>query len=220
MKRALDAAVESLGLGLRDFPWEDGAAYAGWLSQTYHYVRHSTRLLAASAARFGFEEMGNQLHHRFAVHMAEEKQHELLALNDLKRMKRASLADYPELPSTRAMYESQYYKIEHVDPIALFGYVLPLEVMSAKHGPGAHERAQRTWGAGCSTFLKVHVEEDVDHVEKAVAAVEGLSGERKAMLALGFEQTAFSYNAMLKQIRDEARHHGDVSPTALRAQTA
>ena len=34
------------------FPWTERAAYVGWLAQTYYYVRHSTRLLAAAAARF------------------------------------------------------------------------------------------------------------------------------------------------------------------------
>ena len=204
MKRALDSAVETLGEGLRELPWEDPVAYAMWLSQTYYYVRHSTRLLAVAAARFAFDPGGNALHHRFAVHMAEEKQHELLAADDLKALHAAPVSEMPELASTRALYEAQYFKIEHIDPFALLGYVLPLEVMSAKHGPAAHVRAQRTWGSRACTFLKVHVEEDVDHVEKAVAATENLSPEQKQMLAGCFEQTAFSYCAMLRDIRQRA----------------
>jgi hypothetical protein len=212
MKNALDESVELLGDGLREFPWHDPVAYANWCAQTYYYVRHSTRLLAVAAGRFGFDPAGDTLHHRFAAHMGEEKRHELLALNDLKAMKRGGLELYPELPSTRAMYESQYYKIEHVDPIALFGYILPLEVMSAKYGRIASEGALRAWGPRCATFLKVHVEEDVDHVEKAMAAVQGLSVERNELLARAFEQTAFSYCAVLRQTADAAKRISESRP--------
>ena len=49
------------------FPWEERAAYADWLAQTYYYVRHTTRLIASAAARFPIDERGNSLHHRFAA---------------------------------------------------------------------------------------------------------------------------------------------------------
>ena len=86
MQNELERCVERLGKGLRAFAWHDRIAYGDWLSQTYWYVRHSTRLFAASAARLEHDDIGNALHVRFAAHMAERKRLELLAMHDLREL--------------------------------------------------------------------------------------------------------------------------------------
>src|SRR5688572_20045967 len=115
------------------FPWSSRYAYGDWLAQTYYYVRHSTRLLAAAAARFPFDDRGSALHYRFAAHIIEEKRHEELALHDLKRLG-LRLDQFEERHSTRMFYEPQYYKIEQQAPSVLFGYIVPLEAIAAAHG--------------------------------------------------------------------------------------
>ena len=196
MKDLLLQEIEPIGKALEAFPWEDTNAYAEFLAQTYYQVRHSTRLLAAAAARFGQDEAGNALHVRFAQHMAEEKSHEKLATHDLKALGK-SIDDYAELPSTRQFYEPQYYKIEHLAPIALFGYILPLEAIGPAYGPRIVERVRAAHGAGCLAFLKVHSEEDISHLDKAFAMLEGVSEYERMSIEQNIEQSAYGYLAML-----------------------
>jgi thiaminase len=200
MKTVLDDCLKTLDRTLERFPWSVPRAYADWLAQTYYYVRHSTRLLAASAARFAQDEAGSALHHRFTAHMAEEKKHELLALHDLKGIG-FSIDGFPEHPITRMFYESQYFKIEHQDPLSLFGYILPLEAMSVSKGPWVRERVVESHGPGCVAFLRVHVEDDVDHLDKAFRTLETASAERRQLIELNMRQTTFGYVALLSEIR-------------------
>jgi thiaminase len=200
MKALLTTCVHELSAALDRFPWEQRSAYADWLAQTYYYVRHSTRLLAASAARFPFDMRGNALHHRFAAHMAEEHKHELLCTHDLRALE-TSLEAHPEHASTRMFYEPQYFKIEHQDPIVLFGYILPLEAIAPLQGKRVVEKVTAKFGVKCGSFLKVHAEEDVDHLEKALAMLAEVDEPRKKLIVQNLEQTSYAYVTLLEDIR-------------------
>ena len=204
MQSVLNECVDQLGEGLERFPWADANAYADWLAQTYYYVQHSTRLLAASAARFSCDERGNMFHHRFGAHLGEEKKHELLALHDIKGMG-FDIASFPEHHITRMFYEPQYYKVEHLNPLTLFGYILPLEAMSARKGRWVLDRVVEGHGDQCAAFLKVHAADDVEHVEKAFRVLEGLRADERAMIERNLRQTTFGYLAIL----GESRKHVD-----------
>jgi hypothetical protein len=200
MKSVLVECTNVLGRGLDRFPWADKNAYGDWIAQTYYYVRHSTRLLAAAAARFPFDERGIALHLRFAAHMAEEKKHELLCVHDLKVLG-LTLADFTEHASTRMFYEPQYYKIEHQDPLALFGYILPLEAIGPWHAARVIEAITKAHGEKSAQFMKLHSEEDVEHLDKALQMLEGCSPKEKALVEENMQQTTYAYVAMLEDIR-------------------
>ena len=168
------------------FPWTSRRAYALYLSQTYYYLIHSTRLLGLGAARFSAAEEG--LHRRYLDHAREEKSHHLLALKDLENMG-YKLADYPEMSITRMVYEPQYYKIEHLDPTALFGYILALEGVSAECAGRACEIAEKAHGKNASGFLRVHGVEDPDHLEKAFQWIESLDSKRIKIIQECFTQS-------------------------------
>lgn len=204
MKRLLHAHVKRIGEKLATSPWEDLNFYAEFLAQTYYQVRHSTRLLAAAAARFDHDADGNSLHVRFAAHMAEEKSHERLCVHDLKHVKK-SIDDYTELPSTRQFYEPQYYKIEHQAPIVLFGYILPLESLGPAFGTTITRRATAAHGAAGTTFLAVHSEEDTGHLDKAFAMLEHAAAREKQLIEQNIEQTAYAYLGMLDGITSASR---------------
>jgi pyrroloquinoline quinone (PQQ) biosynthesis protein C len=203
VKPQLDACVERLRVAVEAFSWEKAPAYADWLAQTYYYVRHSTRLLAAAAARFSLDARGNALHQRFASHMGEEKQHEKLALHDLRELG-ASLENLPERSATRCFYEPQYYKIEHVHPIALFGYILPLEAIGPLSGEGVIERVTRAHGAKCVSFLRLHAADDVDHLAKALEALAALPPEQREVVAQNLDQSTDAFVALLTNISASA----------------
>jgi len=212
MKTLLSDCVVQLTYATDRFPWEDRRAYADWTAQTYYYVRHSTRLLAAAAARFAYDERGNALHHRFASHMAEEKKHELLCVHDLKQLG-TSLDGLAEHHSTRAFYEPQYYKIEHCAPIALFGYILPLEAIGPACGQRIIDRVVAAHGEKSASFLKLHSAEDVEHLDKALALLEVLPPAERRLVEGNMRQTTYAYVAMLHDMRRQL----DVTPDVLSA---
>jgi pyrroloquinoline quinone (PQQ) biosynthesis protein C len=205
MKALLHDEVERLAADVDAFPWEERAAYADWVTQTYHYVCHSTRLLATAAGRFELDERGNALHRRFAEHVREETKHELLAIHDVKELGE-SMADYSELPATRMLYESQYYKIEHLHPVVVFGYILGLEAVGPRFGKPLAVRIARTFGEKCTSFLRVHADGDVEHLDKALRMIEVASERERRLIEDNLRQTLYGYGAILAQIRSRRAH--------------
>jgi hypothetical protein len=200
MRKVLEECTVALSEDVSRFPWEERDAYADWLAQTYYYVCHSTRLLASAASRFDFGMRGDALHYRFAAHIAEEKHHEALAVHDLKAIGR-TLEQFPERASTRLFYEPQYFKIEHRAPLGLFGYILPLEALGPLHGKLVIERVLRAHGEKCAAFLKVHTEDDVEHLEKAWQVLQGITPELQQLIETNMRQTVFAYRGMLDEIQ-------------------
>jgi hypothetical protein len=208
MKAVLTECDRRLGHAIAQFPWTDRRAYAEWLAQTYYYVRHSTRLLAAAAARFAFGKRDAAFHQRFSAHMGEEKNHEILCVQDLKCLG-FNLEEIRERSSVRMLYEPQYYKIEHQGPIALFGYILPLEVVGPSSGKKLLEPLARAHGDKSVSFLKLHAAEDVRHLDKALELLDGLAEPERELIEQNMWQTTYAYGGMLEDIR---RRLGLVAP--------
>lgn len=188
------SSMEIMSAGIRNYPWDDKRAYAEFLAQTYYYICHSTRLLAASAARFSQEDQG--MHKRFLHHTDEENSHELLALRDLQKLG-YNIQDFPEMVQTRMLYEVQYYKVEHCDPAALMGYILALETLAGRDFKWLKEKVTGLYGKECAKFIQVHADEDPDHIEKAVQVIEKLKESRLVQININLEETAVCYINML-----------------------
>lgn len=188
------SGVTAMVEGIRGFPWKNKIAYAQFLAQTYYYICHSTRLLAASASRFS--QSDQHLHRRFLKHTEEENSHELLALRDLQKLG-FQIEDFPELPQTKTLYEIQYFKIEHLDPVDLMGYILALETMAGEAFPWLKEQATSLYGKECVRFIQVHADEDPDHIKKALDVIESLSQDRLPGININIQQTALCYVDML-----------------------
>ncbi|MBX2986969.1 MAG: iron-containing redox enzyme family protein [Bdellovibrionaceae bacterium] len=191
-----DELLTTLDRIFKDSPWEDPRFYAQWCGQFFYFVAHATRLLAASAARLDLTN--DPLHIRFLDHCQEEKHHEQLFLNDLKALG-YRIEDLPEFPMTAQLYQSQYYLIDYKDPIALFGSIFYLEGMSLTSGPEVYERVKKAHGDAATTFLRVHVSEDMDHIEKAKAALRQLSDRQLEIVEWSLKQTASIYEAIMKE---------------------
>jgi pyrroloquinoline quinone (PQQ) biosynthesis protein C len=204
MKALLNSCVERLGSASQCFPWEQRVAYWDWLAQTYYYVRHSTRLLAAAAARFPLDERGSALHGRFTAHMGEEKRHEQLAIHDLKKLG-GSIESMPEHPATRMFYEPQYYKIEHESPLALFGYILLLEAIGPTYGKQTMTRITAAHGEGCVAFLRLHSEDDVEHLNKALEIIRSLPVQDRASIEQNLVQSTYAYSQLLNDVEGRSK---------------
>jgi len=193
-----ESSVAKMSDAIRSYPWENKKAYAEFVAQTYYYVCHSIRLLAASASRFSQEDQG--LHRRFLKHAEEENSHELLALKDLEKLG-FKIEDFPEFPETKSMYEIQYFKIEHIDPVTLMGYILVLETMAGRDFKWLKEILYPLYGKDCIKFVQVHADEDPDHIEKALEVVKNLKAERLIEINTSMEQSALLYIGLLERAK-------------------
>jgi len=177
--------------------WSSVDAYGAWLTQTYHYVCHSTRLLALSAARFDLKQ--NKLHSRFIEHLREEKGHEILAINDLKQLGK-TIHDFSEFTETSAFYKTQYYWIEHVSPLAFYGYILCLEGYAVHRGGHFFKKIVENFGDKHASFLKTHKDEDTGHLKKAFDQLKNLPESDLSYITQNFIESCDLYDAILHRV--------------------
>lgn len=195
----MDTEMRRLIFAIEGLPWESSEFYREYLGQTYHYVLHSCRMLAFAASRT--KDMG--FFRRAVKHIGEENGHEKLALIDLSKMG-SSIANHPESGVTRAFWEAQFYKIGE-QPSALLGYVVALEYLAACVGKDLQLRATTAHGADCANFLRVHAEDDPDHVDKAIEQIESLSETERIEVWKNFEQTCLLYGLLLQDCAERAK---------------
>ncbi len=185
----------------KNFPWHNKEVYGNYLAQTFHFVKHSTRLLASAAGRM--DNTQEKIFRRFTKHISEEQSHEVLAERDLKNLG-YNLSDFSELGITQAFYQAQYYQIEHVSPFSLLGYILMLESLGVGGCGYAAEQAGKFFGTKCATFLKVHADEDPDHVEKAYQTILSLPLNEQKVIWQNYELTHQNYSLLLSTISNNS----------------
>lgn len=193
-KQYSEACIGKLANAIEQFPWNDTSAYAHWLAQTFYYVSHSTRLLALGASRFSLDE--DLFHQRFLAHAGEEKKHEFLALADLKTMG-FEISTLPEFAATRSFYQIQYYWIQHVSPKAFYGYIVMLEGLAVAKAGWIENAVKPHYKQNVTRFLKVHANEDPDHLDNAHAFISKLSEAERQKIVLNFDQSLQLYTAFL-----------------------
>lgn len=193
--------MQELADEMKRFPWEDKNAYLGYLAQTYYYCRNTTRLLALTSSRFPLND--EKVHQRFLTHIREENKHEQLAIKDIENLGH-KIEEFKELPALKAFYQVQYYYIEHLSPWAFFGYILSLENLSIAVGQEVLDRTFKEYGEKATRFLKVHVEEDVGHVDLAFKQLEHLSKKEWEYIYQSVESSTYLFGQTLREIADGA----------------
>lgn len=178
--QALDIAAKKM----RNLDWTNREVYKEFIAQVYYFVCHSTRMLGSAMS----QTTNEKYYDRLVAHISEENKHEKLALKDLQNLG-GSLADYPEMGVTRAMWETQFYKIGK-SPESLLGYILALELIATRVYPEIFDSMVKQYGQKCMNFIRVHNEEDPDHVEKAASHLDSLKGMDHKLAVENFEQTS------------------------------
>lgn len=178
-------------------PWGEENFYKNWLAQTYYYVRYSTRLLAYAAGLTPFEDSSYEK--RLLEHIDEESNHEKLALKDLEKMK-AQISEYEEFGVTRSFYESQFFKISQ-NPYSLLGYVLALELLAVEGPKLIFSKLEEAYGKDKLTFIRVHANEDVEHVKSAISALDQLDSKNRDFVIQNFKQSCEMYGLILDQCK-------------------
>lgn len=179
---------------ITEYPWENRHAYAMWLAQTFYMVNHSCRLVALAGAHAPLDRQF--LHDRFVDHAKEERGHQLIAISDLKELE-YSIEQIPCLYPSAAMYQVQYYWVQHRGAASFFGYTLALEAIAENYGAHIHERASKAHGPRASKFIKLHSEADVGHLEEAFKNIDKLTPTEATLAYENLELSSDIYRAML-----------------------
>jgi len=191
--------MEQTCQSLEEFPWEDMSCYTGWLAQSYYFVRHSTRLLALAAGSAPLES--DHFHQRFIAHLREELGHEKLLLQDLSSLEQ-KIQDWPELLETTLFYEQQYFLVQKHGPGALMGWIIFLEGMASEFGPRVVERT-RNLSKASTRFLRLHSEEDVDHIQSAFSIIAQCELDQNPVFLYNFKSSQHFYLGMLRKISEQ-----------------
>lgn len=180
------------------FPWQDKKAYAIFLAQVYHFVKHSSRIMSTVAAHLP-QEM-EAMHTQLLKHATEEMGHQFLAKQDLKFMG-YRLEDLPELSSTRMFYEPQYFKASYGNPIGFYGYALALEGTAVMRLKQIYSKCKELYGEKACNFLRVHAEEDENHVEQAIKMLDQLPAPAIQSIEVNLNQSIDAIVLMFAEMK-------------------
>jgi hypothetical protein len=197
VKETIENHIKNLCEEFDRVDWSDKRIYAAYCAQIYYYVRHSTRLLGLGA---GLMPLADQpAHQRFGAHILEEKNHELLALRDCEALG-FRVTDFPELPATKAFYQTQYQMVLMKTPWALLGYILMLEGLAINKCGEFYEHVTKLHGPKCASFMKVHGEEDEDHFPQALKLIESRSPQEREAILESAEMSTYLHRMMLRDL--------------------
>jgi len=184
-----------------NLPWNDKNFYSEWLAQTYFMVAQTPRLICLAAARFGIEE--DSLHRSMVNHFSDEDKHEYVILDDLKNLG-FSIEDFSENPETQLIHQKLFYSIDRIDPVAIFGRILFLEMLAASIDEKFLSKIEPFYRAEQYNFLRIHLEEDIEHVKKAMSSISGLSEHKQLIIGDEFYMTGYLYQEFMKGLLSKA----------------
>lgn len=144
---------------------ESWDAYVELLTQTYYFVKHSVPLL-----KVAIENSDNSSFvERTKAHIAEESGHDLIVLDDLKRLG-VEVDERMEWSWTKNFYSYQYELVRNEGEL-LLGYILALEGIAVHAKPLLASKEEK-YGKRATKFVRLHVEEDQDHLPEAFAQIK------------------------------------------------
>jgi len=189
--------VKQLVQTFQEMPWTNKEFYKNWLAQSFYYTTHSTRMLAFAA---GWSSPDEQNYYRRSLaHIREEQSHDLLAVRDLEKLGSAR-EKYAELEICRSLWEPQFYKMQR-SPKSLLGYILALENLAVLTFPKLNQTLIETFGKESTHFVRVHAEDDPDHVEEALQQIAACTPEEQQEIQKNFDQTCVAYRLLLNDIQ-------------------
>lgn len=169
LEKLLNRCVTEMINEVKAINFKNEAIYANWLAQTYYYTSVSEEILRTSAKHCQSEAIAQ----RWLEHADEESGHENLALSDLKKLG-YKIEDFEEYEDTKLFYQSQFFYANCQGGESVFGWVLALESFAANLPEEIVEELIGVYGKSATRFLKVHTEEDISHIQKALEAVNHL----------------------------------------------
>lgn len=148
--------------------------YAAYLRETYHLVRHTSRMLALGGARLSDDR--RELRNWFFEQILEENGHDLFCIKDLKNIGLHSDYFLDSQPSAGAwgLITQNYYMATYGNPIGILGVATATEGLGADFGTMFANVMMEQYGipSNAVTFLRSHGGFDAKHLQGAVEAIE------------------------------------------------
>lgn len=198
MKNTLQRQLSKIERTYEHINFANKEVYAHWLSQTYFFVRHSTRLLNLSSGLTPFEL--NFYHLRANDHAREEKNHEKMLIMDLTELG-YDINTFEESPIIKAFYQTQYYAIEHIHPLGFIGYIYLLESLPLELGKTLLKVIEPVHGKKATTFLRVHTQEDEDHIQSLLKLIDNLPKELVKEIEQNLILSGTLYNSFFEELK-------------------
>ena len=98
-------------------------------------------------------------------------------------------------------YALQYYGIDFISPMHFLGYVFILEGIAVRHGSRVEDRVTKVHGKPASSFLRVHSNEDPEHLEQAIGILKSLNEVDLEIASKSLVHSSRGYSAILGAIR-------------------
>ncbi|MEU6586868.1 iron-containing redox enzyme family protein [Nocardia sp. NPDC046763] len=140
------------------------SVYAAYLRETYYLVNQTPYFLSAAASRCAEGWLQD-----FFLNLAiEERHHDRLAVQDLSRLGNDTGEYLAGLPGLGAwtMIGQNHWAVTMKDPAALIGFAAATEGLGASLGPKVTAAmVSYPFAERALNFLKVHSEEDQEHIE-------------------------------------------------------
>lgn len=195
ISRELEKTIRAVN----EAPWENKAFYLDWLAQTYHYTRYSPRALAMAAGWSGIED--RKLFDGSLKHLKEEEGHEFAAVDDIRILGGGNIEDYRRHGITGALAQVQFENLLR-NPYYLMGTILPLETLVVETFRPIYQRLIKVYPGEACKMVKIHMDDDPDHVAKGLEQIERCSPEIRKEILSTYDQTAELYRLMIQVIRE------------------
>lgn len=174
--------------------------YAAYLRETYHMVRHTSRMLALAAARCEDDRRG--LRDWFITQTDEENNHDLFCIKDLRNMgydAEEVLGGQPNHGAWTLVCQN-YFMATYGNPAGILGVASITEGLGASMAGGMADVLVSDYGYRTETltFMRSHSGFDAKHLEETKFAVNELVKTPEDLEAViqGRAMTIISYAQM------------------------
>lgn len=196
----IEREVRSLQDVYSSLPWENKEFYKNYIAQTYFYVRNATRVL--SKAAYKCSHYDNELHRRLIQSIIEERNHEIMAINDLKELG-SDIKYYQESPETAAYHLTLMAQIDLEGPYALIGYFVPIEGLAGIGADNVLNNLLNTYGKKASQFLRVHIRVDAHHYHEGVQYIDTLPQDLQDIAVKNAKLSSELFHRFLLSVKNQ-----------------
>ncbi|WP_460062608.1 TenA family transcriptional regulator [Streptomyces sp. YKOK-I1] len=147
--------------------------YIAYLRETYHMVRHTSRMLSLAGARL--DDDYRKLRDWFFEQVNEENNHDLFCIKDLTQLGEdpETVLAVPPKPGSWGLVSQNYYMATYGSPLGILGVASLTEGLGAELGGSMAEILKDTYGMARNqvTFIHSHAGFDAKHIEDVKRAV-------------------------------------------------
>ncbi|HHX0887811.1 TPA: iron-containing redox enzyme family protein [Pseudomonas aeruginosa] len=178
------------------------AHYAAYLRETYHLVRHTSRMLALGGARLADDR--RDLRNWFFEQVLEENGHDLFCIKDLKNIGLNPKIVLNSQPSAGAwgLITQNYFMATYGNPVGILGVATATEGLGADFGTMFADVMVEKYEmpSNAVTFLRSHGGFDAKHLQEAIDAIELIHDDEIELVAHARRMTFRFYGQLFNDV--------------------